>query len=272
MDYVGSNTNMLSWNDGDVSSHTITIPLIPNTTVGGNKQFGIYLFNPTLNGSITNVLLGGTTNATLTIINDNSYGVFQFSAPSYVVNENGGFATLTVTRSGVAVGSVVVNYATADNTAFAGTNYVAKTNGTLTFLQGDVSKSFTIPIINDGVQDTYPFNFLVSLSVPPGVATGSPTNVPVNIVDAQSFNRPPGSPDTAFNPATTFNASVLALALQSNGQIIAGVISPPSMACPKITSPGLMPPARWTIPGSCSGFPARTVRCARWSIKAMIEL
>jgi uncharacterized delta-60 repeat protein len=220
VDYTGS-TNTLAWNDGDVSPRTIAIPLIPNMIVGGNKQFGISLTNATLNGTNTPSLLGGTTNATLTIVNDNSYGTFQFSAPSYVVNEGGGLATITVTRSGVSVGSVPVTYATADNTAFAGTNYVA-TNGSLTFLQGDVSKSFTVRIINDGVQDTNPFNFMVSLSVPPGVTTGPLTNVPVNILDAQSFNRPPGSPDTTFDPSTAFNASVLALALQSNGQIIAG--------------------------------------------------
>jgi uncharacterized delta-60 repeat protein len=220
VDYTGS-TNMLTWNNGDVSSKTITIPLLTNSVVGVDKQFGISIFNPTLNGTNTPSLLGGTTNATLTIVNDNSYGVFQFSAPSYVVNESGGFATLTVTRSGIAVGSVVVNYVTADNTAYAGTNYVS-TNGSLTFLPGDVSKSFTVPILNDGVQDTNPFNFMVSLSVPPGVATGSLTNVPVNIVDAQNLNRPPGSPDTTFDPNVAFNASVLALVLQSNGQIIAG--------------------------------------------------
>ena len=222
VDYTGS-TNTLSWNSGDVSSRSFTVPLLPNGTVGPDKQFGAFLFNPTLNGSSDPSLFAtnAMTNAVLTISNDNSLGSFQFSAPSYVVNEQGGYATVTVVRSGVAVGTVSVNFATADNTAFAGTNYVA-TNGTLVFAQGDVSKSFTVPILDDGVQDTNPFNFMVSLSVPPGVATGPLTNAAVNIVDAESYNRPPGSPDTGFDPSTTFNASVLALALQSDGQILAG--------------------------------------------------
>jgi len=38
----------------------------------------------------------------LLIINDNNYGTLQFSTPTYLVNENGGFATVTVTRTGSA--------------------------------------------------------------------------------------------------------------------------------------------------------------------------
>jgi uncharacterized delta-60 repeat protein len=227
VDYVGFTntllfaTNTLYWNAGDVSPKTFNVPLLPNNVVGPNKQFEAVLFNSALNGVTNNSLLGTATTAVLTISNDNSLGSFQFSAPSYAVNENGGYATVTIVRSGVTVGSVPVNFTTADNTAFAGTNYVA-TNGMLVFAQGEISKSFTVPILDDGTNDPTPFNFMVSLSVPAGVSTGSLTNVPVNIVDAETYNRPPGTADTSFDPATTFNASVLSLALQSNGQILAG--------------------------------------------------
>ncbi len=104
VDYKGT-TNTLTWNNGDVSARTVVIPLITNSVVGTNKQFGVYVFNPTLNGASSPIALGSLTNAVLTIINDNSYGTFHFSSASYQANENGGYTTITVVRSGSALGA-----------------------------------------------------------------------------------------------------------------------------------------------------------------------
>ena len=103
IDYVGS-TNTLTWNNGDVSPRTVSVPLLNNNTVGGTKFFGVTLFNATNNGLASSAVLGTITNVTCVINNDNSYGTFQFSSPSYQVNENGGFATINVTRTGSASG------------------------------------------------------------------------------------------------------------------------------------------------------------------------
>src|SRR5262249_43283100 len=75
-------------------------------------------------------------------------GALQFSSRMYAVNENGGTATITVTRTGGSDGSVTVNYATSNGTATAGSDYTA-TSGTLTFAAGETSKTFTIPILDD---------------------------------------------------------------------------------------------------------------------------
>ncbi|MEI6197654.1 MAG: Calx-beta domain-containing protein, partial [Verrucomicrobiota bacterium] len=224
INYLGA-TNKLLWNDGDASPKTVSLPLLNPGAVGTNKQFGVRLFNPT-NGIISSpsLLAGAVTNATLTIHNDNSYGSLEISAPSYTVNENGGYATITVLRSSGTIGQVSVNYATVNGTAFSGVNYVA-TNGVLQFTAGQVSASFNVRILDDGVVDPTPppnFYFNVSLSNPTNALLGLNTNVPVQIVDAQTYNYPPGSPDTGFDTNTTMNGSVFALALQANGQIIAG--------------------------------------------------
>jgi uncharacterized delta-60 repeat protein/uncharacterized repeat protein (TIGR01451 family) len=222
LDYVGS-TNTLTWNSGDVSIRTLTIPLINNGVVGGTKQFFAMLRNPTLNGASTPSLLGAAANATLTITNDNSYGTFQFSAPSYIVNENGGYATITVTRTGGANQGVTVNYTTVPGTALAGVNYVT-TSGSLAFTNGELAKSFNVPILDDGSGDPplYSFFFSVNLttSTPLGVF-GFQTNAPVYIRDA-TYNQPPGSSDVTLNPATGMNDDVLTLAVQSDGRIVAG--------------------------------------------------
>ena len=56
----------------------------------------------------------------------------------------------------------------------------------------------------------------------PGAALGTPAIAAVHIVDAESFNRPPGGADTTFNPGSGMNADVFALALQTSGRILAG--------------------------------------------------
>jgi hypothetical protein len=56
--------------------------------------------------------------------------------------------TFTVTLSAAAAGPVIVNYATADGTATAGTDYVAS-SGTLTFTAGQVTKTVAVTLNGD---------------------------------------------------------------------------------------------------------------------------
>lgn len=221
LDYVGVSTN-LHWDNGDVSDRMVTIPFINDGSIGGTKTFFANLFNPLLNGSSAPSLFGSITNTSLTIENDNNNGLFQFSAPSYVVNEaTNGYATITVVRTGSALGTATVNFGTVDGTAHAGVNYVA-TNGSLSFAAGQAAATFTVNVLNDGITNVIPFYFNVVLTnVSTGALLGSPTNSQVNIVDAQSFNRPPGSGDVTFNQAG-INSDVLSVALQSDGGIVAG--------------------------------------------------
>ena len=222
-DFTGF-TNLLSWNNGDVTPRVITVPLLNNHSIGANKQFGINLYDPTNNTVSTPALfaVNGTSNAVVTITNNNSDGTFQFSAPSYVVNENGGYSTITVTRTGSTNGTASVQFATANGSAVSGPNYVS-TNGTLSFVPGQLAADIYVPVKDDGIVDPVPFFFTISLSSPSaGSSLGSPIGATNYIVDAESFNRPPGNGDTTFNPGTGMNGDVNALALQSTGKIIAG--------------------------------------------------
>src|SRR5262249_12649091 len=60
---------------------------------------------------------------------------------------------------------LTVNYATADGTAVAGTNYTAATNGTLTFGPGVTTATIDVPILDSGSQ-TAPLTFTLTLSNP----------------------------------------------------------------------------------------------------------
>jgi hypothetical protein len=86
-------------------------------------------------------------------------------------------ASFTVTLSAAAAGPVTVNYATADGTGTAGTDYLA-TSGTLTFAAGQTTKTITVTVNGDtAVEPTETFS--VTLSTPSAAtiakATGAGT-------------------------------------------------------------------------------------------------
>ncbi len=102
-------------------------------------------------------------------------------------------ATFTVTRSS-GVGTASVGYATANGTAQAGSDYVAQT-GTITFAAGETSKTITILVNGDTVNEANE-TFVVNLTnavgfvVPAPSATATITNDdtgPIAIYDIQGL-------------------------------------------------------------------------------------
>jgi hypothetical protein len=77
----------------------------------------------------------------------------EFSSATYSVSESGGSATITVTRSGPTTGTTTVHYSTSDGTAQAPDDYTSS-SGTLTFAPGETSKTFSVPIIDDLLDET----------------------------------------------------------------------------------------------------------------------
>ncbi|HEY9618573.1 MAG TPA: Calx-beta domain-containing protein [Microcoleaceae cyanobacterium] len=89
-------------------------------------------------------------------------------------------ATFTVNLSAASTEAVTVNYATADNTALAGSDYTS-TAGVLTFAPGETSQTISVPIVGDTVVEPDEA-FFVNLSNPTNATiktaqgTGSITN------------------------------------------------------------------------------------------------
>ncbi len=97
-------------------------------------------------------------------------GTLRVQSSTAVTAENAGSLTLRVSRFGGLAGSVSVNYATANGTALAGSDYTA-TSGTLTWAAGEGgSKTIVIPILQDTAQDGVK-TFTLALSNPTGGAT-----------------------------------------------------------------------------------------------------
>ena len=108
-------------------------------------------------------------------------GQLQFSAGSYTVQEDGGSATVTVTRTGGSDGEVSVRYATSGGTATSPLDYT-HVFGTVVFATGDTGdKSFQVPIVDDGLVEGDETVELV-LSDPTGGATlGTPAAATLTI-------------------------------------------------------------------------------------------
>ena len=223
--YVGV-TNTMQWNDGDATVKFLTVPLIHDGLVGPDTSFSIRLVDAWVNTTNAPQALGGSvTVAAVNIIDDDAYGTLQFSSPTCTVNENGGFATVTVIRTGGSAQSVTVQYATSDATAVSTgilPNYIA-TSGTLVFAPGEVAKSFNVPILPDGQADVNPFFFTVTLtdSTPSGVIAAQ-SAAAVYIIDAEAYNLPAGSLDNTFNPVPGFNGDIYTLGVQADGKVLAG--------------------------------------------------
>ncbi len=78
-------------------------------------------------------------------------GFQQFRLASYEVDERARRATIKITRIGGWHGSVTLNYATRDDTAMVGEDYLA-VSGSVTFAHGDTQDvEIDIPILDDGL-------------------------------------------------------------------------------------------------------------------------
>ena len=119
-------------------------------------------------------------------------GTVQFSSANYSVRENGGLATITVTRVGGTSGTATVDFSTTNGTAVAGTDYTPVT-GTLTFAPGVTSQTFTVVVKDDNVFQSFNKTINLALSNLNGGPTfGTPVIATLTLIEADA----PGSGGT----------------------------------------------------------------------------
>jgi hypothetical protein len=165
---------------------TFVIPIAWDGLAEGDETVSIGLSN-----FVSDDDLGITKAAVLHIADSGASGPVQFSAGSYTVAENGGPATITVTRSGNLGGPVTVDYATSDGTAHAGTDYT-ESHGTLTFGPGETSKTFQVPVTDDTVRQGARSVNLTLSNPGGGTAVGTQGTAALDITD----NEPVSSAST----------------------------------------------------------------------------
>jgi Calx-beta domain/S-layer homology domain len=176
-DFNGA-TGTLSFGAGETTK-TFSVAALDNSSITGNKAFTVTLSAPTGGAA-----LGDVKDATVTIFDDESgefgSGALKFSKSTYDVQQSAGKLVVTVMRTGGAQGQISVDYFTSNGSAFAGNDYTS-TSGTLTFLAGEASKTFTVPILKNSTS-TGERAFNVGLSNNTSTTTlVTPYNATVNI-------------------------------------------------------------------------------------------
>jgi uncharacterized delta-60 repeat protein len=177
-------------------SHTFTASGVPAPTfsvTSGTLPPGLFLqFSGNLSGTPTSAgtFSGITVTASnglappatqtfsITIL---SGGTLQFNSSTYSVAENAGPVVVTVTRTGGSAGTTGISY-----TMFGGTATNAdytSVSGTLTFADGETSKTFSVAINNDALDEAdETFNLSLN-SVTGSGSLGTPISAIVTIQD-----------------------------------------------------------------------------------------
>lgn len=136
-DYTGK-SGTLTFGPSDTTK-VVTVQTTQDSVYEHNETVLLNLSNPT-NGAII-----ADSQGVGTITNDDAPPSFTINDVTRVEGQN---LVFTVTKSGATALTHNVNYATANNTALAGSDYVAK-SGTLSFAPADTSKAITIVSIQD---------------------------------------------------------------------------------------------------------------------------
>ena len=163
----GTPTGLIRWGTNGLAFRVTPSSVTP----GVNNPASVYLVQSALVSS-----------------NDSIPTSVQFASATANVNEGTATITVTVNRTGDVSATTTVDFATSDGTATAGSDYTA-TTGTVTFAPGQLSKTFTVPIINDtvfegGTNET----FNVTLSNPTsGVILSSPSTLVITIQDNEGI-------------------------------------------------------------------------------------
>ncbi len=158
------------------TSKVVHVSVTGDTAVEANETLSLALSSPS--GA---TIARGT--ATGTIVNDDvapptlSIADASFAEGSAAAPGQGSF---TVTLSKASASAVTVQFATANGTAIAGSDYVAR-SGTLTFAAGETTKTIAVAAIGDSTVEADE-GFTVVLSNPTGatIARGTATATIVN--------------------------------------------------------------------------------------------
>ncbi len=145
----------------------------------------------------------------------------QFNVTKTTVDEATGLVTLTVTRTGDTSAAIDVGYNTSNETALAGQDYTAVTNGQLHFAIGDASEDITINLLSDDNAEGFEsFRVNLSSATSPFLVTTSTAIVTIQDADVNlrtfqnGVNGYAGTRDSYLDSRSTidpsgFNASVV---------------------------------------------------------------
>src|SRR3954451_13065363 len=190
--YAGPST--VTFNAGETQK-TIPVTIVNNSTANAPNKTIVFRMS---SASPAGTQLKNNP-MTVTIVDDEGPGQIDFATSAYTVLESGGYATVTVTRTGASNLSESVQYTTgaaASSPATPTADYTPiSTPQTLTFAPGEMSKSFQVQITDDSnAESTENVNLVLSnpqnLSggAPPTLGANNPATLAINDDDVSVFS------------------------------------------------------------------------------------
>jgi len=174
-DYSGVN-NTLTWADGDSADKSFTVAITDDATEESDETIHLTLTNA------SGAALGSTSNAIISIKDNDAPGSIDFTSAAYSVAENAGSVTITVQRTDGSRGAASVDYVTSDGTAVEGSDYTGSGN-TLNWADGDSADKFFTVNISDDTDDESNETINLTLTNASGAALGSVANAVLTIND-----------------------------------------------------------------------------------------
>lgn len=142
------------------TSITVPVNILGDTAVEGNENFSLALT------AITNSSTSSTSNLGTITDNDSSITISVNDLSVTEGNSGNSNANFTVNLSAPApTGGTLIDFSTADGTALAGSDYVARTAQTLTIPAGTNTGTITVQVIGDSTVEPDE-RFVVNLSNP----------------------------------------------------------------------------------------------------------
>jgi uncharacterized repeat protein (TIGR01451 family) len=162
-DYVTA-SDPLTFLTGSASGSTMNIPNGGITIVNDNRYAPTESFSVTLSSPTGGAVIGTPSFETITITDDDgAQPTIAIGNASATQGSSGTTtATFNVTLSGPSELTTTVNYATANGSATAGSDYTAQ-NGIVTFPPGVTSQPITVTVLGEPANEP-PENFVINLS------------------------------------------------------------------------------------------------------------
>lgn len=167
---------------------------------------------------LAGVLLGAGTFWFVSLARAQGGITVQFSAANYNVTEGTASCLVTVTLSASPMSQVTVNYSTSDGTAVAPADYTS-TSGQLTFAPFQTSASFSVPIVEDTI-DEGSETVNLTLSSPSGASLGSQSTATITISDNDPTPTVQFSTDSYFVTENGGSATITVTLSAASGQTV----------------------------------------------------
>jgi hypothetical protein len=168
----------------NTSVRNISVPIVDNTIVQSNRSFNFGISN-----ALGGVPLGSTSNAVVTIVDNDFPGIVQFATNKFSAME-GSNAVIKIIRTAGLAGGVTVQFSMAGGTATSGTDYSNATSGVV-FNAGETNKSILVPLTLDQLSEPTETVGLFLSDVTGGATLGTVSNATLNILNNPNPNAVP---------------------------------------------------------------------------------